>query len=83
MRITLFTTAAQGDTRPFLALAVRLKREGHAVKLAARPDFAGLAAEYGVDFAPVGHQYEPRSSPARPKPRRSGLAICSTSFGMA
>jgi sterol 3beta-glucosyltransferase len=59
MRITLFTIGARGDTQPFLALAVRLMREGHQVKLAARPDFAELAAVYGVDFAPLGHPYQP------------------------
>ena len=59
MRITLFTIGARGDTQPFVALAVRLRQDGHSVKLAARPDFAGLAADYGVDFAPLGHPYQP------------------------
>src|SRR5215469_2215326 len=47
-----------GDTQPFVSLAVRLKEHGHAVKLAARPDFASLAASYGVEFAPLGNPYE-------------------------
>jgi len=34
-------------------------RDGHSVTLAARPDFASLAADYGVDFAPLGHPYQP------------------------
>jgi sterol 3beta-glucosyltransferase len=59
MRITLFTIGARGDTQPFVALAVRLKQNGHSVTLAARPDFANLAADYGVDFAPLGHPYQP------------------------
>jgi sterol 3beta-glucosyltransferase len=59
MRITLMTIGTRGDTEPFVALAVRLIHEGHVVTLAARPDFAGLAAEYGVDFAPLGNPYEP------------------------
>ena len=59
MRITLFTIGGRGDTQPFVALAVRLMQNGHSVKLAARPDFASLAADYGVDFAPLGHPYEP------------------------
>jgi len=59
MRITLFTIGARGDTQPFVALAVRLRQNGHSVKLAARPDFAKLAADYGVDFAPLGHPYQP------------------------
>lgn len=59
MRITLFTIGTLGDTQPFVALAVRLRQDGHSVRLAARPDFAGLAAAYGIDFAPLGHPYQP------------------------
>jgi sterol 3beta-glucosyltransferase len=59
MRIVLITIGARGDTEPFVALAVRLMRGGHSVRLAARPDFAGLAADYGVDFAPLGRPYQP------------------------
>jgi len=59
MRIALFTIGGRGDTQPFVALAVRLGQEGHHVILAARPDFADLAAEYGVEFAPLGHPYQP------------------------
>src|SRR5258708_12930672 len=59
MRIILITIGARGDTEPFVALAVRLMRDGHSVTLAARPDFAGLAAGYGVDFAPLGRPYQP------------------------
>jgi hypothetical protein len=30
------------------------KSQGHAVRLAARPDFASLAASHGIEFAPAG-----------------------------
>ena len=59
MRIALFTIGGRGDTQPFVALAVRLRQAGHRVTLAARPDFADLAADYDVDFAPLGHPYQP------------------------
>ncbi len=59
MRIVLITIGARGDTEPFVALAVRLMRDGHSVRVAARPDFAGLAADHGVDFAPLGRPYQP------------------------
>src|SRR5260370_18970174 len=59
MRIVLITIGARGDTEPFVALAGRLRRDGPSVRLAARPDFAGLAAGYGVDFAPLGRPYQP------------------------
>lgn len=58
VRITLLTIGAMGDTQPFVALGVRLKQEGYQVKLAARPDFAPLAAEFGIDFAPLGKPYQ-------------------------
>jgi UDP:flavonoid glycosyltransferase YjiC (YdhE family) len=59
MRIILFTIGGRGDTQPFVALALQLVRDGHQVRLAARPDFADLAAAYGVEFAPLGHPYQP------------------------
>lgn len=48
----------RGDTQPFVSLAVRLKKEGHDVILGAQPDFADLAKEYGVKFAPLGLPYK-------------------------
>ena len=47
-----------GDTQPFVSLAARFKQQRHTVKLAARPDFAGLAASYGIEFAPLGNPYK-------------------------
>jgi len=58
MRITLLTMGTRGDTQPFIMLAVRLMERGHEVLLGARPDFAGLAEQYGVPFAPLGHPYK-------------------------
>ena len=58
MNITLLTVGAMGDTQPFVALAARFKQQGHTVKLAARPDFAGLAASYGIEFAALGNPYK-------------------------
>ena len=57
MRISILTIGAMGDTHPFAALAARLKSAGHEVRLAARPDFAPLAASLGIDFAPLGNPY--------------------------
>ena len=58
MKITLLTIGAVGDTQPFVSLAARLKQQGHSVKLAARPDFAGLAASYGIEFVSLGNPYK-------------------------
>ena len=59
LNISLLTIGAMGDTQPFVSLAVRLKQQGHTVRLAARPDFATLAASYDVEFAPLGNPYKP------------------------
>jgi UDP:flavonoid glycosyltransferase YjiC (YdhE family) len=58
LKITLLTVGAMGDTQPFVSLAARLKQQGHSVKLAARPDFAGLAASYGIEFVSLGNPYK-------------------------
>jgi sterol 3beta-glucosyltransferase len=58
MKISLLTIGAMGDTQPFVALAVGLKQQGNAVRLAARPDFAPLAASYDIEFAPLGNPYK-------------------------
>jgi sterol 3beta-glucosyltransferase len=58
VNISLLTIGAMGDTQPFVSLALRFKQLGHRVRLAARPDFAGLAASYGIEFAPIGNPYK-------------------------
>ena len=59
MRFTLLTLPGRGDTEPFIALGKRLLRDGHDVKLAARPDVADLVEERRIAFAPVGNSYQP------------------------
>jgi sterol 3beta-glucosyltransferase len=54
MQFLLLTQGSRGDVQPFVTLAVRLMQAGHHVRLGAPPDFADLAADYGVDFTPVG-----------------------------
>lgn len=50
MHLSLLTYGTRGDVQPFIALAVRLQREGHSVRLAAPEAYAALAAEYGVPY---------------------------------
>ncbi len=84
MRITLFTIGAHGDTQPFVALAVRLRQDGHRVRLAARPDFADLAAAYGIDFAPLGHPYQPFiTGAARASALGSGHLLHQLRYGLS
>ena len=58
MRITVVAMSGQGDTEPFLGLAVRLARAGHDVTFAGRPDFADQVADRGIGFAPIGNPYQ-------------------------
>ncbi|MEV5880755.1 glycosyltransferase [Streptomyces sp. NPDC052101] len=53
MHVALVVTGSRGDVQPFIALAVALKDRKHTVTLATHQDFAGLAEEAGVDFAPL------------------------------
>lgn len=50
MHLALLTYGTRGDVQPFVALAVRLQKEDHSVRLAAPEAYAALAAEYGVPF---------------------------------
>jgi sterol 3beta-glucosyltransferase len=59
MRITILTLHARGDAEPFIALALMLKSQGHSVRFASRPDVKDLVQDYGIDFVPVGHPYQP------------------------
>ena len=58
IRITLLTTGSRGDTQPFISLAVYLKSQGHSVILGAKPDFAELIGQFGIEFAPLGRPFK-------------------------
>jgi UDP:flavonoid glycosyltransferase YjiC (YdhE family) len=58
MRIVLNSVGSTGDVMPFLALGQELKQQGHAVILAAPPNFQPMAEGIGIDFAPVGPFWE-------------------------
>lgn len=84
MRIVLITIGGWGDFEPFLALAVRLMREGYRVRLAARPDFADLAAAHGVEFAPLGRPYQPFiTGAAQASALGSGHLLRQVRYGLA
>ena len=53
MRVFLLGVGSQGDVRPLVALAERLRRDGHEAVLAAPPLFKPLAIAAGVPFAPL------------------------------
>ena len=53
MRALLLTVGSQGDVQPFVALASRLRSDGHEAVLAAPALYGGLAAARGVPFVPL------------------------------
>jgi vancomycin aglycone glucosyltransferase len=54
MRVAIATFGSRGDTQPFLALALELRRRGHRVGMWAYPDMADRARSLGVDYHTVG-----------------------------
>jgi UDP:flavonoid glycosyltransferase YjiC (YdhE family) len=60
MRILLVTTGSLGDIRPFVALALGLRRAGHEVRLAAPRDASALAEQYNLEFQPVDLDHQER-----------------------
>jgi sterol 3beta-glucosyltransferase len=53
MRITLLTAGTLGDTQPYIALGVTLKRIGFNVRLATFEDYAELIAGHGLEHFPI------------------------------
>jgi sterol 3beta-glucosyltransferase len=53
MRALLLTVGSQGDVQPFVALASRLRADGHEAVLAAPALYGGLAAACDVPFVPL------------------------------
>lgn len=62
MRIALFTIGGRGDTQPFVALAIRLKQEGHRVTL------ASLRSRRRVGISARQHLRQPMDLPNGPVP---------------
>jgi len=53
-RVAIATIGTAGDVRPYLALAVALKKNGHDVVLGANADFEELVVSHGVEFHSLG-----------------------------
>lgn len=50
MKITILTYGSRGDVQPFLPLSLRLREEGHSVRLAAPFRFKSFVEDHGIDF---------------------------------
>jgi Glycosyl transferases, related to UDP-glucuronosyltransferase len=53
-RVAIATIGTAGDVRPYLALAIALRNQGHDVILGANADFADLVASHGIQFHNLG-----------------------------
>ncbi|ODT75731.1 MAG: hypothetical protein ABS76_33290 [Pelagibacterium sp. SCN 64-44] len=53
-RIAIATIGTSGDVRPYLALAIALKNDGHDVVLGTNSDFEGLVTSHGIEFHNLG-----------------------------
>jgi sterol 3beta-glucosyltransferase len=72
MKVVLCTFGTTGDVQPFLALGVELRRRGHEVVLAAPPNFARRAEQYGLAFHSLGSAVDEAES----------LAVFSSAYEM-
>ena len=53
MLITMLTTGTRGDTQPYIALGLSLKKKGHRVRIVASEAFKDFVLGFGLEFAPT------------------------------
>ncbi|MCX7748032.1 MAG: glycosyltransferase [Clostridia bacterium] len=53
MLITILTAGTRGDTQPFIALGLELKKAGYTVQIAASECFENFVTSYGLEFFPI------------------------------
>ncbi|KAG2885541.1 hypothetical protein PC114_g19625 [Phytophthora cactorum] len=54
MSICILIVGTRGDVQPFLAIAQRLQRDGHRVRLATHAVYRDFVMSHGVEFYPLG-----------------------------
>ena len=68
MRALLTAVGTRGDVHPAIALALELRKLGHAVRLCISPNFVDWATSLGLEAVPMGVEMRmPRKSAAMPK----------------
>ena len=58
MRIVITNFGSAGDVQPYLALIMELRRRGHDVAFAFSPHFAPMIEQHGVEFIPIGPDFQ-------------------------
>ena len=56
--IVILTIGSRGDFQPYCAIALGLIQKGHSVTLASNPNFADLAIQFNVPFAPISGDFQ-------------------------
>ncbi|GMF34249.1 unnamed protein product [Phytophthora fragariaefolia] len=54
LNVCIMIVGTQGDVQPFLAIALRLQKDGHRVRLATHAIYRDLVTSYDVEFYPLG-----------------------------
>jgi sterol 3beta-glucosyltransferase len=50
MTITILTAGTRGDTQPYIALGVELKKAGRQVRIATFKNYENFVKSFGLDF---------------------------------
>jgi sterol 3beta-glucosyltransferase len=58
MRITLLAFGTRGDVTPCVALGIRLRDAGHAVRVATFAEYEAFVRRHGLEYHPVAGSYE-------------------------
>lgn len=53
MLVTMLASGTRGDTQPYIALGLELKKKGYDVRIAASESYQTLVESYGFDYAPI------------------------------
>jgi sterol 3beta-glucosyltransferase len=53
MLITILTAGSRGDTQPYIALGVALKKAGHTARIATFENYGTFVKSYGLEFYPI------------------------------
>jgi sterol 3beta-glucosyltransferase len=51
--ITILTGGTRGDTQPYIALGLELKKAGQQVRVATHENYASFVTSFGLDFYPI------------------------------
>eukprot|EP01064_Diplonema_japonicum_P006544 TRINITY_DN14391_c0_g1_i1.p1 TRINITY_DN14391_c0_g1~~TRINITY_DN14391_c0_g1_i1.p1 ORF type:complete len:2164 (+),score=284.35 TRINITY_DN14391_c0_g1_i1:37-6528(+) len=54
LRVCMLVVGSRGDVQPFVAMARRMKQDGHTVKIVTHPCFETFVTSRGIEFGAIG-----------------------------